>query len=82
MDSERFWQILGKVDAHRLPIAPKMRHMAEISTEQTTAFEVTLDVLDPGVFAWGILLVPNDALVAGICMETHSMCNARLLKAS
>lgn len=71
------WQVLGKIDAHRLPIAPKVRHMPEFSTKETTAFEVTLDVMDPGVFAWGILLVPNVALVAGNCTEKRSMCSAR-----
>ena len=54
-------------------MAPKVRHMAEFSTEQITGFEVTLDVMDPGVFAWGILLVPKVALVAGNCMEAFNV---------
>jgi hypothetical protein len=60
----RLWQTLGKVQATRSPIAPRTRHLPEYSTDTISAFEVTLDVLEPGgVFAWGILLVPADALV-------------------
>ena len=54
--------MLGKIDAKRLPIAPRTRVVTDLSTDQFTAFEVTMDVLDPGVFAWGFLLVPTTVL--------------------
>lgn len=62
LDRERLWQALGKIDVKRLPIAPKTRAVNYLSTDQFTTFEVTMDVLDPGVFAWGFLLVPTSAL--------------------
>jgi hypothetical protein len=58
---ERLWRVLGKVENARLPVAPRARHLPELSTEGVVAFEVCLDVF-PAVFAWGILLVPTDAL--------------------
>ena len=68
--SERLWHVIGKIDVQRLPIVPKVRHVAELSTNQFTAFEVSMDVLDPGVFAWGFLLVPVALLAAGVSRRT------------
>eukprot|EP01043_Picozoa_sp_COSAG02_P114723 COSAG02_NODE_51046_length_316_cov_1.428571_1_plen_78_part_00 len=59
---ERLWQVLGKIDAKRLPIAPKTRLVVDLSTDQFTVFEVVMNVLEPGVFAWGFLLVPTCVL--------------------
>lgn len=42
-------------------VAAKARHLAELSTEGIIAFEVQLDVFEE-VFAWGILLVPSQAM--------------------
>ncbi len=54
---ERFWNQIGQLPVPTMPINPKARFLEK--TKKWTSYEVTLDVW-PGVFAWGILLVPND----------------------
>lgn len=68
---DQLWQVLGKVDtAERLAPNPRARALPQYSNSLVAAFEVVLDVFaagdgdDPGVFAWGILLVPRDVHVA------------------
>ncbi|MBX3257089.1 MAG: hypothetical protein KF862_23335 [Chitinophagaceae bacterium] len=55
---ERFWNVLGKLPTPSGPFNAKARIYQE--TEQWASYEVTLDVFEPGVFAWGILIVPKN----------------------
>jgi dienelactone hydrolase len=50
-------EVLGKFDEPFLPFNPRTRQVYD--TEKWTGYEVVLDVW-PDVFAWGVLLVPND----------------------
>ncbi len=53
-----FWEeVIGKLPAPDLPMNPRARLVSE--TGAFRGYEVTLD-LYPGVFAYGILLVPKD----------------------
>jgi hypothetical protein len=53
-----FWEeVLGKLDAPPLPPNPRSRKIYD--REKWTGYEVVLDVR-PGIFAWGILLLPKD----------------------
>jgi dienelactone hydrolase len=55
---ESFWtEAMGKFDDPLLPPRPRTRQI--YSTPKWKGYEVVLDVW-PDVFAWGILLVPND----------------------
>jgi hypothetical protein len=55
---EYFWtELMGKFDDPLLPPRPRARQV--YSTPKWKGYEVVLDVW-PDVFAWGILLVPND----------------------
>lgn len=54
---EQFWNQIGRLPTPTIPANPKARLLQK--TEKWTSYEVTLDVW-PGVFAWGILLIPND----------------------
>jgi len=54
---ERFREILGSLPDPSVPADPHSRLIRK--TEKWTGYEITLDVW-PEVFAWGILLVPND----------------------
>jgi hypothetical protein len=55
---ESFWtEAMGKFDDPLLPPRPRARQI--YSTPKWNGYEVVLDVW-PDVFAWGILLVPND----------------------
>jgi dienelactone hydrolase len=54
----QLWEdVLGKFPPASLPPNPRTRRLGE--TERFTSYEVVLDVW-PGVFAWGILLVPKN----------------------
>ncbi|MBI5769776.1 MAG: dienelactone hydrolase family protein [Verrucomicrobia bacterium] len=54
----RFWEeVIGKFPVPTLPANPRARRVT--ATEKFTSYEVVLDVW-PGVFAWGLLQVPND----------------------
>ena len=71
---QQLWQVLGKVTEPRAPLSPRVRLLPEFSTGKVQAFEVVLDVFSDhqanddkaaaAVFAWGIMLVPQDALPA------------------
>lgn len=50
-------ELLGTFDDRLLPANPRMQKLYE--REKWTAYDVELDVF-PDVFAWGVLLVPND----------------------
>ncbi len=54
---EQFWNQIGRLPTPNIPINPRARLMQK--TGKWTSYEVMLDVW-PGVFAYGILLVPND----------------------
>jgi dienelactone hydrolase len=54
---ERFWEVIGRLPDPSVPANTEARLLQK--TEKWTSYEVKLDVW-PGVFAWGILLVPND----------------------
>jgi len=54
---ERMWEIIGRLPTPTMPANPKSRQLQK--TENWTGYEITLDVW-PGVFAWGILLIPTD----------------------
>lgn len=54
---QQFWQQIGRLPDPSVPANTKARLLQK--TDKWTSYEVTLDVW-PGVFAWGILLVPND----------------------
>ncbi|HUQ65094.1 MAG TPA: alpha/beta hydrolase family protein [Flavitalea sp.] len=55
---ERFWNVLGKLPDPTSPANPKARKLNV--TEKWTSYEITLDVFGSEVFAWGILIIPND----------------------
>jgi dienelactone hydrolase len=50
-------EVLGKLDDPLLPIHPRSRKIYD--REKWVGYEVVLDVY-PGVFAWGVLLLPKD----------------------
>ncbi len=53
-----FWkEVIGKIEDPMIAANPRSRKWRE--NGKWTGYEVVLDVW-PGVFAWGILLVPND----------------------
>jgi dienelactone hydrolase len=55
---ERFRdEAMGRFDVPYLPLNPRTRKVAE--TKDWTAWDVVIDVW-PDVFAWGLLVVPND----------------------
>jgi dienelactone hydrolase len=54
---EQFREVIGYLPAPSIPANPHARLFRE--TAKWTGYELTLDVW-PGVFAWGILLIPND----------------------
>lgn len=56
---QRFWEVIGRLPAPSLPPNTKSRLLNK--TDKWTSYEITLDVW-PGVFAWGILLIPNDLI--------------------
>lgn len=51
------WNQLGQLPTPSMPANPRARLLQK--TDKWTSYEVMLDVW-PGVFAWGILVVPND----------------------
>jgi dienelactone hydrolase len=51
-------EVIGQFDLKLLAPNARSRKM-EIGSEQVTAYEIVLDVF-PGLFAYGILVVPND----------------------
>ena len=54
---EQLWAVIGRLPTPTMPANPRSRLMQK--TEKWTSYEITLDVW-PGVFAWGILLIPNN----------------------
>jgi len=54
---ERFRDVIGRLPVPSMPASPKARLLQ--TTDKWTGYEVTLDVW-PDVFAWGILLIPNN----------------------
>lgn len=54
---EQFWAQIGKLPTPEMPINPNARILEK--TDKWTSYEVMLDVW-PGVFTWGIILIPND----------------------
>lgn len=53
-----FWEeVLGKLDDPLLPMRPRTRKIYEKG--KWVGYDVVLDVF-PGVFAWGVLLLPKD----------------------
>jgi dienelactone hydrolase len=50
-------EVLGKLDDPLLPANPRSRRVYD--REKWAGYEVVLDVF-PGVFAWGVLLLPKD----------------------
>ncbi|MEO5998218.1 MAG: prolyl oligopeptidase family serine peptidase [Chitinophagaceae bacterium] len=54
---EQFWEQLGKLPAPDMPANPRARLLQK--TARWTSYELMLDVW-PGVFAWGILIIPNN----------------------
>jgi dienelactone hydrolase len=54
---EKFWAHLGRMDAPSIALNPRARVLER--TAKWTSYQVKLDVW-PGVFVWGILLIPND----------------------
>src|SRR5262249_50657600 len=55
---EYLWnEVLGKCDAPLLPPRPRSRRIYD--REKWVGYDVVLDVY-PGVFAWGVLLLPKD----------------------
>ena len=55
----RFHTVMGRLPSPSMPANPQARMLQK--TEKWTSYEVRLDVW-PNVFAWGILLIPNDLL--------------------
>ncbi len=53
----RFWEQLGRLPAPEAAMNTRARLLEK--REKWTSYEVKLDVW-PGVYAWGILLIPND----------------------
>jgi hypothetical protein len=56
---DRFRDAIGRLPSASMPTNPQARMLQK--TEKWTSYEVKLDVW-PDVFAWGILLIPNDIL--------------------
>jgi dienelactone hydrolase len=54
---KEFWNQIGRLSTPFMPLNPRGRLMQK--TDKWTSYEVMLDVW-PGVYAWGILLMPND----------------------
>ncbi len=54
---ERLFNVLGRLPEASVP--PNARARLLQKTDRWTSYEITLDVW-PGVFTWGIMLVPND----------------------
>lgn len=54
---ERFAHVIGRLPDPSMPANPRTRLLEK--TDKWTSYEITLDVW-PEVFAWGILLTPND----------------------
>jgi dienelactone hydrolase len=54
---KRLGEVIGMLPRPTIPVNPKARLLKV--TDKWTSYEITLDVLTPGVFAWGILIVPN-----------------------
>jgi len=53
----KFWDQIGRLPSPSMPINPRARLLHK--GEKWTSYEVALDVW-PEVFAWGILLIPNN----------------------
>lgn len=53
---EKFWNQIGQLPIPTMPMNPRARLLQE--TDKWTSYEVMLDVW-PGVFAWGILMIPK-----------------------
>jgi len=53
----RFWEQIGRLPDPGIPANPRARLLTK--TDKWTSYEVMLDVW-PGVFTWGILLLPNN----------------------
>jgi hypothetical protein len=53
----KLWDQLGQLPTPSMPANPRARLLQK--TDKWTSYEVMLDVW-PGVFAWGIMIVPND----------------------
>lgn len=49
--------VLGELPVPTVPANPKARLLKE--TDKWTSYEITLDVFNPDVFVWGILVVPK-----------------------
>ncbi len=54
---EQFRNVIGNLPKPSMPANPHARLLEK--TDNWTSYEITLDVW-PDVFAWGILLIPND----------------------
>ena len=54
---DRFRDVMGNLPTPSMPANPQARMLQK--TDKWTSYEVKLDVW-PDVFAWGILLIPND----------------------
>jgi dienelactone hydrolase len=54
---KKFWQQIGRLPAPSMPFNTRARVLEK--NAEWTSYEVMLDVW-PGVFAWGILLIPAD----------------------
>ncbi|HZK65676.1 MAG TPA: alpha/beta hydrolase family protein [Puia sp.] len=49
--------VLGELPVPSVPANPKARLLKE--TDKWTSYEITLDVFNPDVFVWGILVIPK-----------------------
>lgn len=56
-ERKRFWEVLGRLPTPSVPFNARARIFQE--SEKWTSYEVTLDVFNPDVYAWGILVVPK-----------------------
>jgi hypothetical protein len=54
---QQFWEQLGKLPVPVMAANPRARLLQK--TQRWTSYELMLDVW-PGVFAWGILIIPNN----------------------
>lgn len=54
---DQLWNQIGKLPTPSMPVNPRARLLQQ--TDKWTSYEVMLDVW-PGVFAWGILIVPKN----------------------
>ncbi|HEY4196656.1 MAG TPA: hypothetical protein VGM63_14030, partial [Mucilaginibacter sp.] len=54
---EQFWKQIGQLPTPSMPVNPRARLLQQ--TDKWKSYEVMLDVW-PGVFAWGIMIIPND----------------------